>query len=135
MKRIKKKATFENLEEVLQFVKVGAKAFGFDKAAIADLILAVEEVLVNIISYAYTDQCKSGYMEVRYKNNNSSYSITFLDTGKKFDPTAVSEPDTSIPINQRRMGGMGIHIVRNIVDNLQYKREGGKNIFTIEKKK
>jgi serine/threonine-protein kinase RsbW len=133
MESIKKQAVFSNLEEVLEFVRAKAKAYGMCKTTVPDVILAVEELLVNIISYAFPDR-ENGYMEVQCSEEDNSLIVCIIDEGEIFDVTIVAEPDVSTPIHERKIGGMGIFLVKNVVDSILYKRKGKKNILTIKKR-
>jgi serine/threonine-protein kinase RsbW len=132
MESIKKQAVFSNLEEVLEFVRTNAKSYGMCKTTLPDVILAVEELLVNIISYAFPDRV-NGNMEVQCAKKGDSLIVCIIDEGNPFDVTAVAAPDVSTPIHERKIGGMGIFLVKNVVDTILYKRKGKKNILTLKK--
>ena len=133
MESIKKQAIFSNLEEVLDFVRTKTGAFGMSKNTAQDVILAVEELLVNVISYAFPER-ENGDMEVECKKNGDDFCVCIIDNGIEFDVTSVAKPDISTPIHERKIGGMGIFLVKNVVDEVIYKRKTKKNILKLKKK-
>jgi sigma-B regulation protein RsbU (phosphoserine phosphatase) len=98
-----------------------------------DLNLALEEILTNIISYGYTD---SGEHEIRVRLSVQAGEVKaeVEDDGQPFNPLDVPEPDTAKLLDERTIGGLGIHLVRKIMDGLEYKRQGERNLLTIKKK-
>lgn len=125
-------AKIENLEPMQAYIEEEAKKQGFDNKKLNQLRLCCEEVLVNIINYAYQD--KSGDIEIacRPKENNS-LEIEIADWGFEFDPLKMQEPDINAPIEERKIGGLGVFLVRKLMDKVSYKREGGRNVLTITK--
>ncbi len=96
------------------------------------LDLSVEEMVTNVVKYGYNPP--SAENEVRIKVEilpKQSVTLTIEDSGHEFDPVAFDEPDTSGTIAEREVGGMGIHLTRNMCDNMHYKREENKNILTV----
>ena len=95
--------------------------------------LAVEEIFVNIASYAYDSE--DGEAEVRCKvlEDPLRVVVQFLDSGKPFDPLAREDADTSEDALMGREGGLGIFLVKSTMDSVEYAYEGGKNILTIRK--
>ena len=96
--------------------------------------LCMEELLVNVASYAYSSE--GGTIKIQYELIESprTISITIIDEGKPFDPTAMDDPDTTLPISDRPIGGLGIFIVKNTMDEVKYDRKDNKNILNIKKK-
>lgn len=133
MDRIKKQATYENLDSILSFLRKNLNNYGADKEIIPDVVLAVEELVVNIVSYAFPDK-ENGNVEISCKlDKNKVLIVSIEDEGIPFDVLASEDPDTSTPINERGIGGMGIFLVKNVVDDIKYQRKNGKNILTIKK--
>lgn len=95
--------------------------------------VCVEEVFVNIARYAYPD--KTGTAEVRVDVNSEEKSVViiFMDDGIPFDPLEKSEPDISLPAEQRQIGGLGIFMVKKMSDELSYKYADGWNVLTMKK--
>lgn len=125
-------AKLENLESMLQFIKNGAEEGGFSRKEINKIQVAAEEALVNVISYAYPDG--GGNVEIRCNAKGpEGLMIEIIDRGIPFDPLSLPEPDIEAPPEEREIGGLGIHIMRNIMDEVSYKRDGDRNILTLTK--
>lgn len=92
--------------------------------------LAVEEVATNIINYGFDDNAEH-FITLHLTMGIDAIEIRMEDDGREFDPLALNPPDIEIPVEQRPVGGLGIHLVRQTVDNITYRREAGKNILTI----
>lgn len=133
MEKLVLPARLENLELMLKFIKEAAAALGFDDKKINQIQLASEEVLVNIINYAYPD--KNGNIEINYSvKEPKGLEVEILDWGILFNPLELPQPDITAPIEDRKIGGLGIHLVRKIMDEVSYKREQERNILTFVKK-
>jgi phosphoserine phosphatase RsbU/P len=106
---------------------------GLSDKVLHDLNLALEEILTNIISYGYTD---SGEHEIRVRLSAQPGEVKaeVEDDGQPFNPLDVPEPDTAKLLDERTIGGLGIHLVRKIMDGFEYKRQGERNLLTIKKK-
>src|SRR5499433_891985 len=98
-----------------------------------NLNLALEEILTNIISYGYTDN-REHEIRVGLSAQPGEVKAEVQDDGQPFNPLEVPEPDTTKPLEERAIGGLGIHIVRKLMDGLEYKRQGERNFLTIRKK-
>ena len=127
-------AKIEQLDEVLAFVMDELETCACSPKIRCQIELAVEEIFVNIASYAY--QPKEGDAEVRCNvlREPLRIEIQFLDGGKPFDPLAREKADTSPESFMNREGGLGIFLVREMMDEVQYSYENGKNILTVLKK-
>ena len=93
--------------------------------------LAVEEIFVNIAHYAYGDG--KGRAEVQAEIEDNTFTVTFKDSGKPFDPLKHSDPDTTLGSEERGIGGLGILLVKKNMDEVSYDYADGKNIFTMRK--
>lgn len=125
-----------NIEEVPQladFVDEVCEAVGFDMATTMSINLAIEEAVVNVMNYAYPPGVK-GNVIILAESNDTRVKFVIIDRGKPFDPTAKSEVDTTLPAEERQIGGLGIHLVRQIMDSINYERVEGQNILTLRKK-
>lgn len=125
-----------NLSEIRK-VREGIEDFGrsnkLSKEDTFDANLALEEIVVNIISYAYKNN-EERLIEVDLKVNEVELEMKVKDDGKQFDPLAKSAPNCKVPLEQKEPGGWGIHLVRNIMDELEYRRRNEKNILIMRKK-
>jgi serine/threonine-protein kinase RsbW len=90
------------------------------------LHLVLEEILTNVISYGYEDALEH-QIRVRLSWRAPSIEIEIEDDGRAFNPLEAPEPEMAKPLVERRVGGLGIHLVRNMVDDLDYRREAGEN--------
>ena len=119
----------EHLETLIKFVRDCARRKGLSAKKVREVELATEEALSNIFYYAYPDKT-DGDVEVNCMPNNTDLLIEFLDTGVPFDMLSISEPELTTNISQRKVGGLGIFLIRNIIDGVKYRRDGEKNILT-----
>ncbi len=94
--------------------------------------LALEEAVVNVMRYAYPEGVK-GEVQIDAEANDLRLKITITDEGKAFDPTTHSEVDTTLPAEERSIGGLGIHLIRRYMDSINYERINGRNILTLRK--
>jgi serine/threonine-protein kinase RsbW len=124
-------ARLEHLPAFIKAVTSAAKDGGVDQKRFFDIELALEEVLVNIISHAYEGP-KGDIQVVCRSDNQQCFIIEITDTGKAFDMTSVPPPDLSGAISERTIGGLGIHFVRKLTDKVYYHREGNRNILEIK---
>lgn len=121
-------ASIEYLKELIEFVSVYAKNKGFSAKRIKDIELVAEESLVNIISYAYPGGV--GEVEVICRTEDDSrLIIEILDEGIPFDILSLPSPDLTGDISDRQVGGVGVVLIRKMVDDASYLRAGGKNIL------
>jgi anti-sigma regulatory factor (Ser/Thr protein kinase) len=97
-----------------------------------DLDLVLEEVLANIISYGYADG-REHEIRVRLSVHSGEVRIDVEDDGQPFNPLDAPAPDTTKPMAERPVGGLGIHLVRQLMDGLEYKRQGDWNHLTMKK--
>lgn len=98
-----------------------------------NLNLVLEEAVANIIKYAYPkDEHESIYLSARM--HEDSIVLVLTDTGKEFDPTMAPEVDVTLSAEERQIGGLGIFLIRQIMNEVRYERIDGKNVLTLEKK-
>ncbi len=126
-------AQMENLFPLLEYTRGRFTERGFDAGTAARLELAMEEILVNIINYAYPDGV--GEIEIGFGEENSDTIIEVRDWGIPFNPLERPDPDTGASLEDRGIGGLGIFFVRKIVDDASYRYEDGCNILTLTKRK
>ncbi|MBP0972906.1 MAG: ATP-binding protein [Oscillospiraceae bacterium] len=122
----------ENLDRVTEFILEQLEAARFPKRTQMQIKLAVEEIFVNIASYAYAKG--TGTADISVDISDGMVRITFEDSGAPFDPLAEKDPDVTLPAEKRRIGGLGIFLVRKLMDHVSYEYKDGRNILTIEKK-
>lgn len=95
--------------------------------------LVLEEVLTNILKYAHHDD-EAHHIEVCIRLNEETVTIVCSDDGHPFDPLSMPLPDLTLPVFEREPGGLGIHLVRETVDSIEYVRNEGKNVLTMSVK-
>ncbi len=98
-----------------------------------DVHLALEELITNIISYGHSDE-KSHVIKIRLELDKSHLRIEIRDDGIPFDPLTRPEPDTTIPLEDKPVGGLGILMARKSMDDISYERRGAENILTLTKR-
>lgn len=96
--------------------------------------LAFEEMATNIIKYGFEDAANSEPVDVSLSYTPSVIKLTLEDAGREFNPLKCGEPETLNPVEDREIGGLGVHLVRRMADSMEYKRVDGKNILTINVK-
>ena len=133
MKRLTVPAEVEYLDEVTAFVDEELESYGCPMEVQLQIELAIEEIFVNIASYAYKPA--DGEAEIRCEVLRAPLRVViqFLDGGKPYDPLAKEDADTSPEALEAREGGLGILLVKRTMDDVRYTYEGGKNILTILK--
>jgi len=115
----------DNLVEVREFVDAAARAFGFSEEDVANIILAVDEACTNIIKHAYhyaVDQ----EIEISIVLGTRSFEILIYDNGKAFDPSLVRVPDLKDHIGHKRRGGLGVYLMKRLMDKVEYNFIAGK---------
>lgn len=124
-------ACVESLEEFRQFVRGGAAACGIESAEIDKLDLVMEEILMNVARYAYVPE--TGTAEVSYRQTSpGKLRVEISDQGRPFDPLAADPPDLMRGLADRPIGGLGVFLVRTLVDSMTYRREDGRNVLSFE---
>ena len=97
------------------------------------MALALEEAVVNVINHAFSGTAAPHPITVRINITEESFAAEVIDDGVAFDPTAAPDPDLSLPLEQRDPGGLGIYLIRQLTDRLQYRRSRGRNMLRLEK--
>jgi anti-sigma regulatory factor (Ser/Thr protein kinase) len=120
MKELVIEAKLENLDAVLDFVaELPTQA-----------IIAAEEIFVNIVRYAYAPE--TGSVTIRISASNDIV-LEFEDSGKPYNPLEKEDPDIKASAEEREIGGLGIFMVKKIMDKAEYRRDGNKNILKLSK--
>jgi anti-sigma regulatory factor (Ser/Thr protein kinase) len=96
-------------------------------------MICCDEIFTNIASYAYPDGNGSVTVTVEFVSETKSLRIIFSDSGTAFNPLEISEPDTSSALSERKVGGLGMFMVKKMMDSVEYCRQDGKNILTLTK--
>jgi anti-sigma regulatory factor (Ser/Thr protein kinase) len=114
------------------FLKESIWEFGLDDVVFMNLKLAIEETVVNIISYAYPGK-REERITICLEYSINRLVVVITDTGITFDPTSLKRPDISLPLEDRPIGGLGTFLVRQLMTNVSYTRMDNKNILTMIK--
>jgi len=123
----------EQVPQLSAFVEEVCEELGFDMSTTMSINLAIEEAVVNVMDYAYPAGTE-GNVEIEAKANSVRLKFIISDWGKPFDPTVQKNADTTLSAEERNIGGLGIYLMRQIMDSINYERTDGKNILTLRKK-
>ena len=130
LSELKLPADISNLRDFVEFVSRCAEEQGINPGRITEIGVATEEVLVNICSYAYQDQV--GEVKIScLLDDESRFIIEFEDTGIPFDLHGLDVPDLTDDIAERQVGGLGVFIVKELMNEVKYWREDNKNILRL----
>lgn len=114
------------------------ETFGRDHDVSSDDIsavnLALDEILANIISHAYAPDSRHA-IQVRVTADDRTIDVVVEDDGRPFNPLTWPPPDLEVPLDRRPVGGLGLHIARSVVDAIEYRRQGEKNVLTLVKRR
>jgi len=122
----------KHVDSVNNFVTGVAKDAGMGQSDANNMRLAVEEAVVNVINYAYPEETK-GKIHITASATSKTLKFVIIDNGVKFAPTDAPDIDTSLSAEERRIGGLGIFLVRQLMDSINYERIDGKNVLTLKK--
>ena len=126
-------ASLKHLSKINNFVRMWAQKAGLSSHSEKDLLLAVEEVYVNIVNYAYPKS--KGKMSIYCDINGEELILKMKDDGLPFNPLQFPEPELSSHLEERKVGGLGIFLMQKLVDRVYYERKGNSNLLTLLKKK
>jgi len=134
MKELNIRAAVENLDTVMDFVNTELEESGCHLKLQTQIGIAVEEILVNIANYAYKpdEPSDNGNVTVRIAVGDE-VTIEFEDNGVPYNPLKNEDPDISASAQERNVGGLGIYMVKKIMDSVEYRHTDGKNILVIRK--
>ncbi|MBO6114551.1 MAG: ATP-binding protein [Lachnospiraceae bacterium] len=133
MNELKVDAKLEKLDDIMNFIWEELSKIEYPKKLRLKLQLAVEEIFVNIASYAYVDKTGYAIVKVNVQEEPKAAVITFIDGGIKYNPLEKEDPDLNMPLEERTEGGFGIYMVKNIMDDVEYDYVDSQNILTIKK--
>lgn len=127
-------ASTDHLSEVRDFVAEHAAEFGFSADDVDDIRLAVDEAYTNIIKHAYNyDDSKS--VEINLGFNHREFWVSLLDDGESFDPRSYAVPDIKRKIKEKKRGGVGVYLIRKLMDRVEYGKHNNRNEIRMIKKK
>ncbi|MBO4449484.1 MAG: ATP-binding protein [Clostridiales bacterium] len=133
MKETTMDAKKSNLDNALAFIHEYLEEFGCLDKTLMQLDLAVEEIFVNIAQYSYGSKSGPVTIRISHSEDHSQVTITFTDSGLPYDPLAREDPDVTLPVEERQIGGLGIFLIKKYMDDVRYRFADGKNNLTIVK--
>ena len=129
-------AEVPNLPQVIDFVNESLEGDGWDQESLAVMDVAVEEIFVNIASYAYAKLPDAEkFADITVDIDDKGVTIIFEDAGVEYNPLLREDPDVTLPAQDRSIGGLGIYMVKMSMDKVGYERKDGRNVFTVRKLK
>jgi len=134
MQSVQFTAKFEFLDEIREFVGNIARAGGFGAKDVYNIQLAADEAASNIIEHAY-EGVSNGLMELSCGVSGNTITIILVDHGESFDPSAIPLPDLKADLSERKIGGLGIFLMRKLMDEVRYEIKPKGNILTMTKRK
>ena len=121
--RVKSKT--ENLSEIRDFVSINARDAGIPEAIVENIILSVDEACTNIIKHAYKSS-PEGEIIIKIDYDEEKFTVTIIDYGKSFDPDRVPLPDLQKYYREHRVGGLGMYLMKSLMDDVKYSSVPGK---------
>jgi serine/threonine-protein kinase RsbW len=128
-------ANFHHLDEIRDFVGESARQAGFSEKEIYSIQLAADEASTNIIEHAYAG-IENGKIEIGCSITGGELKIVMRDNGKSFDPSSVPEPNVKAELSERKIGGLGMYLMRKLMDDVVYESfPNAGNTLTMIKRK
>ena len=126
-------AKTEALSDVLGFVEQTLESFDCPMKIQMAVCVAIEEVFVNVAHYAYPDSQGDMTLAIGFDEDSRTASFCMMDQGTPFDPLKKPDPDITLSVEEREIGGLGIYIAKKTMDSISYAYENGQNILTMTK--
>ena len=133
MKKLKIEAAVKNIEVVTDFVNAELERLNCPPKAGTQISIAIDELFGNIARYAYTPNVGNAEVRLEVEEEPLSVIVTFIDNGKPFNPLEQANPDTTASAKERKVGGLGIFLVKKTMDMVEYEYREGQNILKIKK--
>jgi serine/threonine-protein kinase RsbW len=135
MKTVQFTAKFEHLDEIREFVGAIARDGGFSDKDVYNIQLATDEAASNIIEHAY-EKVPNGILELSCGVRDNQITIVLTDRGESFDPSEIPLPDLKADLSNRKIGGLGIFLMRKLMDEVHYEAKSDQsNVLTMTKRK
>lgn len=126
-------AEVKEIERLNRLVRQFGELHEIPSRALYAVNLALDEMVTNCIAYGFEDPAGQT-LEVHMETAGDSLVAWLFDEGREFDPLTAPLPDLTAALGDRQLGGLGIHLVRSLMDRVEYRREGGKNVLTLKKR-
>lgn len=133
MNELSIKADTANLYKVLDMIGETIDGYACPTRTKSHLDVAVEEIFVNIANYAYGDDTGDAFITADVSGEPPTLTVTFRDSGMPYDPLKKPDPDVTLSADERRIGGLGIFMVKKTMDDMIYEYKDGQNVLTIKK--
>lgn len=132
MGRIRLKADTRSIFKLVEFIQGECERNGVGGEDVNAILLMTDELAANICHYAYPGA--EGDYEFEMSLDAGACVFRFADSGVPFDPTRLQDPDTTAPVEERKVGGLGIFFIKRSAERFEYKREGDRNVVTVVKR-
>jgi serine/threonine-protein kinase RsbW len=132
IKSLRLQNKLEELETISLFIDELSEIWEIPMAIAMSLNLVLEEAFTNVVNYAYDDK-NLHTIEIDFEKEDNVLSIKIIDDGKAYDPTQNADPDVTLSAEERSIGGLGIFLIRKMMDEVAYERSGNKNILMMKK--
>ena len=126
-------ATLENYDRVAEFVEGELEIRDVPMAAQAQIVIAQDEIYTNVAKYAYADDPGEVTVRLDFTEQITEVKMTIMDCGIPYDPLKRPDPDVTLEAEARQIGGLGIYMVKQMMDDVSYEYRGGMNILRIRK--
>ena len=133
VKELTLEAKVANLQQVLDFVDENLKSMRCPMKILMQIDVAVEEIFVNVASYAYAPDTGSVTIRMDLQEHPRTVVITFIDSGIPYNPLAKADPDVTLSAEERAIGGLGIYMVKKSMDKMEYEYTDQKNVLKMYK--
>ncbi len=133
MKELTISATIENVAVVTDFVDEQLEQLDCPMKTLVQVNVAIDELFGNIANYAYNPEIGAATVRVEVTENPLAVVITFIDNGVPYDPLAKDDPDITLGVEERQIGGLGIYMVKKTMDDISYEYKDGQNVLQIKK--
>lgn len=126
------KNCLSELDTLREHLERCAESIGLPKKCTFEINLALEELFTNIFSYGFTDNTEH-WIKIKISHDDETLIIRIEDDGVPFNPIAAEKPDIESPPEERKIGGLGIHLIKQLMDEIAYERIGNHNFLTMKK--
>jgi anti-sigma regulatory factor (Ser/Thr protein kinase) len=125
--------SLSELDRLCQGLEEFSESLGLAHKTTFEICIAMEELVSNIISYGYLDDSVH-WIKISISHENGTLTIRIEDDGRPFNPLKAEEPDCECPLEERKVGNLGIHLTKKYVDDMIYERRGDNNILILKKR-
>jgi len=130
--KLKLKNSLDEIDRLFENIQSFGEAHGLSRKQAFQLNLVIEELFTNIVSYAYRDR-RAHWIHVTISCGDGRLTVCIEDDGIPFNPATARKPDLEGPVEKREIGGLGIHLCKEMMNGMQYRRKNNKNILTLTK--